>query len=101
MRDDDRSIYRYVGMIARWQPMHLGHAAVLRAICNRAEFGLIGIGRANEHHLRAPFSVYGSVKRHLEAGAYSRSPDAEAVIFACKSATCCSSSSIRSSSDRE
>jgi nicotinamide-nucleotide adenylyltransferase len=44
-------------MVARWQPVHLGHAPVLRALCERAAFALIGIGSANRHNVRSPFSL--------------------------------------------
>jgi nicotinamide-nucleotide adenylyltransferase len=44
-------------MIARWQPVHLGHAPVLRGLCDRAELALIGIGSANRHNARSPFTL--------------------------------------------
>ncbi|MEJ2211787.1 MAG: hypothetical protein P8129_22510 [Anaerolineae bacterium] len=46
-----------IGMIARWQPVHLGHAPVLRGLCDRAELALIGIGSANRHNARCPFTL--------------------------------------------
>ncbi|MBN1138819.1 MAG: hypothetical protein JXM73_19700 [Anaerolineae bacterium] len=46
-----------IGMVARWQPVHNGHVPVLRALCDRAERALIGIGSANRHSVRAPFSL--------------------------------------------
>jgi nicotinamide-nucleotide adenylyltransferase len=46
-----------VGMIARWRPVHLGHAPVLRALCDRAAEALIGIGSANRYNVRNPFSL--------------------------------------------
>jgi len=49
--------YRRVGMIARWQPVHLGHAVVLRALCDCASVALIGIGSANRCDLRNPFTL--------------------------------------------
>jgi len=48
---------RRVGMVARWQPVHLGHARVLQALCDRAGEALIGLGSANRHEARTPFSV--------------------------------------------
>jgi nicotinamide-nucleotide adenylyltransferase len=46
-----------IGMVARWQPVHLGHAPVLRALCDGAARALIGIGSANRYDLRNPFSL--------------------------------------------
>jgi nicotinamide-nucleotide adenylyltransferase len=46
-----------IGMVARWQPVHLGHAPVLRALCDRAAQALIGIGSANRYGLRNPFTL--------------------------------------------
>jgi nicotinamide-nucleotide adenylyltransferase len=46
-----------IGMIARWQPVHLGHAPVLRGLCDRAELAVIGIGSANRHTARCPFTL--------------------------------------------
>ncbi len=48
--------YDRIGMVARWQPVHLGHAPVLRALCQRASHVLIGLGSSNRHTLRHPFS---------------------------------------------
>jgi nicotinamide mononucleotide adenylyltransferase len=45
-----------LGMIARWRPVHRGHAAVLAALCDRAEHALIGIGSANRYNFRNPFT---------------------------------------------
>jgi nicotinamide-nucleotide adenylyltransferase len=46
-----------IGMVARWQPVHLGHAPVLRALCDHASQALIGIGSSNRHDLRSPFTL--------------------------------------------
>jgi nicotinamide-nucleotide adenylyltransferase len=46
-----------IGMIARWKPVHLGHAAVLRALRSHAEHVLIGIGSSNRYNLRNPFTL--------------------------------------------
>jgi nicotinamide-nucleotide adenylyltransferase len=44
-------------MVARWKPVHLGHAAVLEALCDRAERVLVGIGSANRYDVRNPFTA--------------------------------------------
>lgn len=46
-----------IGMVARWRPVHLGHAPVLRALCDRAGTALIGIGSANRYNYRNPFTL--------------------------------------------
>jgi nicotinamide-nucleotide adenylyltransferase len=46
-----------IGMVARWRPVHLGHAPVLRALCDRASQALIGIGSSNRYDLRNPFTL--------------------------------------------
>ncbi|GAB4505615.1 MAG: nicotinamide-nucleotide adenylyltransferase [Anaerolineales bacterium] len=46
-----------IGMIARWRPPHLGHAAVLRALCCLAGEALIGVGSANRYNVRNPFTL--------------------------------------------
>ncbi len=46
-----------VGMVARWKPVHIAHAAVLEALCDRAERVLVGIGSANRYDLRNPFTA--------------------------------------------
>ncbi len=46
-----------IGMIARWRPVHLGQAAVLRTLCQRAEQVFIGIGSSNRYNLRNPFTL--------------------------------------------
>ena len=45
-----------LGMIARWRPVHRGHAAVLAAMCEHARHALIGIGSANRYNFRNPFT---------------------------------------------
>jgi len=45
------------GMIARWQPPHLGHATVLQALSARYDRVRIGIGSANVQDVRSPFLV--------------------------------------------
>jgi nicotinamide mononucleotide adenylyltransferase len=44
-------------MIARWQPVHRGHAAVLRALCARHGDVRIGIGSADVNDARSPFRL--------------------------------------------
>jgi nicotinamide-nucleotide adenylyltransferase len=46
-----------IGMVARWKPVHLGHAPVLRGLCERANQALIGIGSANRYNVRNPFTL--------------------------------------------
>jgi nicotinamide-nucleotide adenylyltransferase len=46
-----------VGIIARWKPVHLGHAAVLRALQVRADELLVGIGSSNRWDVRNPFTA--------------------------------------------
>ncbi len=45
------------GMVARWQPVHLGHAAVLEGLCQSAEQVKIGIGSAHVQNVRSPFTT--------------------------------------------
>lgn len=45
-----------IGMVARWRPVHRGHAAVLRALCDCASQALIGIGSSNRYNARNPFT---------------------------------------------
>jgi nicotinamide-nucleotide adenylyltransferase len=46
-----------IGMVARWQPVHRGHAPILHALCDRASQALIGIGSSNRYDLRNPFTL--------------------------------------------
>jgi nicotinamide-nucleotide adenylyltransferase len=46
-----------VAMIARWKPVHVGHAAVLEALVERADVVLIGIGSSNRYDAANPFSA--------------------------------------------
>ncbi len=45
------------GMIARFKPVHLGHAAVLEAMCEQASEVVIGLGSSNIHSLKNPFTA--------------------------------------------
>ena len=44
------------GIVARFKPVHKGHAAVLEALCERSEHVYIGIGSSNRYNLRNPFT---------------------------------------------
>lgn len=54
--DDIPASLDRVAMIARWKPVHLGHAAVLEALTARARRVTIGIGSANRHDASNPFT---------------------------------------------
>jgi nicotinamide-nucleotide adenylyltransferase len=45
-----------LGMVARWKPVHLGHAAVLRALAGYAGQVTIGIGSSNRYDKANPFT---------------------------------------------
>lgn len=44
-------------MVARFKPVHLGNAAVLRGLLHHAHFALIGIGSSNKYDIENPFTV--------------------------------------------
>jgi nicotinamide-nucleotide adenylyltransferase len=44
-------------MVARWKPVHLGHAAVLEALCDRADRAVVGIGSSNRYDASNPFTA--------------------------------------------
>lgn len=44
-------------MVARWKPVHLGHAAVLRGLVAAAPRVVLGIGSANRYDARSPFTA--------------------------------------------
>lgn len=46
-----------IAMVARWKPVHLGHAAVLRGLSDAAGRVVIGIGSSNKYDARNPFSA--------------------------------------------
>ena len=46
-----------LGMVARWKPVHAGHAAVLEALVARADLARIGVGSSNAHDARNPFTA--------------------------------------------
>lgn len=45
------------GIIARWQPVHIGHKAILCALCEQAEKVKIGVGSSNVYNYRNPFTL--------------------------------------------
>jgi nicotinamide-nucleotide adenylyltransferase len=49
-------MYQTIGMIARWKPVHLGHAVVLNALCDGAAHVRIGVGSTNRYNARNPFT---------------------------------------------
>jgi nicotinamide-nucleotide adenylyltransferase len=51
-----------IGMIARWKPVHLGHAAVLEALVARASNARIGIGSSNRYDASNPFTAAETVR---------------------------------------
>lgn len=53
----DKKEVERIGMIARWRPVHLGHAPVLCALCDGASEALIGIGSSNIYDVRSPFTL--------------------------------------------
>ena len=48
--------FNRIAMVARWKPVHLGQAVVLRALCSGAGQVLIGVGSSNRYNLRNPFT---------------------------------------------
>jgi nicotinamide-nucleotide adenylyltransferase len=49
-----------IGLVCRWKPVHLGHAVMLEALCERAGPGgrvLVGLGSPNKHDRRNPFTA--------------------------------------------
>jgi nicotinamide-nucleotide adenylyltransferase len=46
-----------IAMIARWKPVHLGQAAVLRGLCAAADTVTLGIGSSNRYNARNPFTL--------------------------------------------
>ena len=48
---------KQIAMIARWKPLHLGQAAVIRGLCAAAENVTLGIGSSNRYNARNPFTL--------------------------------------------
>jgi nicotinamide-nucleotide adenylyltransferase len=46
-----------LAMVARWKPVHSGHAAVLEALAARAGHVLVGIGSSNRYDVANPFTA--------------------------------------------
>lgn len=46
-----------IAMIARWKPVHLGHAAVLRALFRASDEVVLGIGSSNKLDVHNPFDA--------------------------------------------
>ena len=46
-----------IAMIARWKPVHNGHAAVLQGLVENAGHVIIGIGSSNRYNVRNPFTA--------------------------------------------
>lgn len=55
--DEVRLPVSRIAMVARWKPVHLGHAAVLRGLSDHAEHALIGIGSSNQYNRDNPFTA--------------------------------------------
>lgn len=49
--------FKRIAMIARWKPVHLGQAAVIRGLCAAAESVTLGIGSSNRYNARNPFTL--------------------------------------------
>jgi hypothetical protein len=47
----------HLAMIARWKPVHIGHAAVLEGLVASAESVIIGIGSSNRYNAKNPFTA--------------------------------------------
>jgi len=45
------------GAIGRFKPLHLGGAVLLEAVCENAEYAVIGIGSPNQYNARNPFTA--------------------------------------------
>ncbi|MCA8924443.1 MAG: hypothetical protein KDD82_21715 [Planctomycetes bacterium] len=45
-----------IGLVCRFKPLHLGHAAILRAACRSGARVKVGVGSANRYDLRNPFT---------------------------------------------
>lgn len=54
--EDDQRAGR-IAMIARWKPVHTGHAAVLEALADHADHAIVGIGSSNRYDVSNPFTA--------------------------------------------
>ncbi len=50
------------GLVARFKPVHKGHAVLLESVCSRSKHVYIGLGSANKHDLKNPFTAEESKK---------------------------------------
>ncbi|HSN86771.1 MAG TPA: hypothetical protein VL025_08435 [Thermoanaerobaculia bacterium] len=70
--------HQRLGIVARWKPVHRGHAAVLEALVEQAGEVVIGIGSSNRYDVRNPFTAEESaemIRRVLgDRGRYSLIP---------------------------
>ncbi len=64
------------GMIARWKPVHLGHARVLSALLSVSDRLVIGIGSSNKRDVFNPFSA-AETRRMLELALGDRATEVE------------------------
>ncbi len=46
-----------IGVIGRFKPLHLGGSALLESLCSTSEHVIIGVGSANMHDVRNPFTA--------------------------------------------
>jgi len=46
-----------VGTVARFKPLHKGHAVLLESLCERSSHVYIGIGSSNKYDVRNPFTA--------------------------------------------
>jgi nicotinamide-nucleotide adenylyltransferase len=49
--------FNRIAMVARWKPVHVGQAAVLRALLSGAGEVMIGVGSSNRYNVRNPFTL--------------------------------------------
>lgn len=50
-------VYKKIGAIGRFRPLHTGSANMLDALCECSEHVIIGIGSANRYNARSPFTA--------------------------------------------
>ena len=46
-----------VGLVARFKPVHKGHAVMLESVCSRASKVYIGLGSSNKYDVQNPFTA--------------------------------------------
>lgn len=54
---DTQSELGIVGTVARFKPLHRGHAAVIETLCEKAKHVYIGIGSCNRYNVRNPLTA--------------------------------------------